>query len=85
MEGSPGIVGDPRRKIKDSDYVIFISASSTPVVSSLAADFDAEVIRANIAVVFLIDASCKVPVPPNRSNLHASACVRSLAMAAIKQ
>lgn len=86
MEDSPGIVGDPRRKIKGTDFVIFVSASSTPVVSSLTADhadFDAEVTRANIDRVFLIDGSCMVPVSPNRSNPHACACVRSTSAGAI--
>ena len=46
--GSPGIVGDPNRRLKKTDYLIFISETTDPKISSNQddyADFEAEAAR----------------------------------------
>jgi hypothetical protein len=38
VSGSPGIVTSPDRVIKADDFLVFVSAKSTPSVSTLSAD-----------------------------------------------
>ena len=45
--GSPGVVADPNRRLREDDYLIFISKTSDPAISSNHddfADFEAEAV-----------------------------------------
>ena len=63
IRNSPGVVADPDRKIEADDHLIFISKTSTPLVSQISADradFAAEAAALALATTD-DDASSRVP------------------------